>query len=855
MAGRTNHCSNRVIFQRLICWRLSNSPCLTRCRLTNGCGCLICPRLYDPNYLPVGIERLIFYSPNQPCWSQAQLRPLGASSDPIADLRFLDAEGRVVVIIEGLKLQPAAPESTQSQTDIQDWFYQIEWRPQQFESKQASLVACNEIRNKLDPALIAPDQSDELSEYQLLIAELESRSLIYVINAFLEMGWQFIADDYFSIHHLIQQFGITAEQKILKRLLEMLMEAGFLNLQNETYRVIQPLQTVNFSKSSRFSDSPELTLLHRCGSSLAKVLQGKCNPLQLLFPDGDLTTLSQIYQDSTGAQLMNNLVRQVVESVMPIQGNVRILEIGGGTGGTTSYLLPCLAPSTTQYTFTDVSPLFIQKVKNRFAECSFIDYKVLDIEYSPQAQGFDLQQYDLVIAANVLHATQSLQTTLTHIRQLLAPGGLLILLEGVYPMRWLDLTFGLMEGWWRFDDLDLRPNYPLISVEQWRQVLQHSFKSIEVIQPTLSGAVIQQAVILAQVSADVPSQIPAFDWLIVADEQGVSDAITYCLQAQGASYRVISAADFPQLTITRPTQIIFLAALDMPSAAELTLESLEAASQKICSSALTLIQALTVTHPIRLWLVTRGAVATGMAAEPLPGFAQSLLWGIGKTIGLEHPEFGCVCVDLDPADSPDRQADLLLAEIQVSSRQSLCEQQVVFRQQQRYVARLSRCQNLPPHFLGYSLSHLQEVRRLEISQRGTLENLQIRVAERRSPLPHEVEIRVAATGLNFRDVLNALDLYPGEAGLLGCECVGEIRSVGEAVTAFKPGDRVMALASGSFSNWVTVDAALVACVPGTLSNEAAATVPVAFLTAGYALHHLANLKRGERVLIHAAAGV
>jgi acyl transferase domain-containing protein/acyl carrier protein/phospholipid N-methyltransferase len=807
----------------------------------------------SPTYLPVGIERLAFHGKKQPCWSQLKLRSPGDSSHPIADLQFLDVDGTVIVTIEGLKLQPAVFDSTQRQTDMQNWLYQVEWRPHPFGARQTDLLAPSEIRNRLNPGLIDLEPSEDWSEYERLIAGLESRSLSYIINSFLELGWQFVVGDYFSIQQLIQQLGLTVNQKFLKRLLEMLLEAGFLDLQHETYRVVQPLQPAELNENHFVNHHPELTLLHRCGSSLAKMLQGRCDPIQLLFPDGDLTTLSQIYQDSTVANLTNNLVCQVVQSVLENQSNVRVLEIGGGTGGTTNYLLPCLDPETTQYTFTDISPLFIERAKQKFKKYSFVDYQVLDIERSPHLQKNDFQQYDIIIAANVLHATHSLRATLTHVRQLLAPGGLLILLEGVYPMRWLDLTFGLTDGWWRFADLDLRSSYPLISVEQWQQVLQHDFASIEVIQPRVNQTAIQQAVILAQVSADVPAQSSDSDWLIVADHQGVSAAVIHRLQAQGAAYRVISVADLPQLTITRSTQILFLAALDLPCAADLTLESLEVASREICGNALALIQALATTHPIRLWLVTQGAVATGIAAEKLSGLVQSLLWGMGKTINLEHPEFGCVCVDLDPADSPSRQADLLLAEIQ-SNHRLLREQQVTFRQQQRYVARLVRCQNQFLPSLKHSLHHSVEAQRLEISQRGLLENLQVQTVERQLPHPDEVEIRVLATGLNFRDVLNALDLYLGEAGPLGCECVGEISRVGEAVTAFKPGDRVMALASGGFSNWVTVKAAMVAPIPETLSYEAAATIPVAFLTAGYALHHLAKLKQGERVLIHAAAG-
>ncbi|NJO93486.1 MAG: zinc-binding dehydrogenase, partial [Hydrococcus sp. RM1_1_31] len=144
--------------------------------------------------------------------------------------------------------------------------------------------------------------------------------------------------------------------------------------------------------------------------------------------------------------------------------------------------------------------------------------------------------------------------------------------------------------------------------------------------------------------------------------------------------------------------------------------------------------------------------------------------------------------------------------------------------------------------------------RLEIENRGTLDNLQWQPTTRRQPDANEIEIQVHTTGLNFRDVLNALGLYPGSPGLLGLECAGEIVAVGSGVEDFQVGDAVIAIASGSFNQYVTVDAAFAVRKPKNLNFEEAATIPTAFLTAYYTLHHLAKIQPGDKVLIHAAAG-
>src|SRR5690606_37821216 len=124
----------------------------------------------------------------------------------------------------------------------------------------------------------------------------------------------------------------------------------------------------------------------------------------------------------------------------------------------------------------------------------------------------------------------------------------------------------------------------------------------------------------------------------------------------------------------------------------------------------------------------------------------------------------------------------------------------------------------------------------------------------RAPGRGEVEIEVRTTGLNFRDVLNALGMYPGDAGPLGSECAGVVTAVGEGVDALRVGDAVVALAGNSFSSYVIAPAGTVVRKPAGLSFSAAATIPITFLTATYGLHHLARLQPGERVLIHAAAG-
>ncbi|MBZ0276555.1 MAG: SDR family NAD(P)-dependent oxidoreductase, partial [Anaerolineae bacterium] len=202
-------------------------------------------------------------------------------------------------------------------------------------------------------------------------------------------------------------------------------------------------------------------------------------------------------------------------------------------------------------------------------------------------------------------------------------------------------------------------------------------------------------------------------------------------------------------------------------------------------------------------------------------------------------------IDLDPDSAPDHPA--LLAELHQSDTH---EPQIAFRGGVRYAPRLESSRLSP----AAALLEGDQPFILDIAERGVLDNLTFRPYPRQMPQSGEIEIRVHATGLNFRDVLNALGMYPGDPGLLGNECAGEVVVVGPDVQDIRVGDRVMAAAYGTFTRYVTVAAALAIRIPDHLSYEEAATIPITYLTAYYALHHLAGMKAGDKVLIHAAAG-
>ncbi|MBD2252773.1 type I polyketide synthase [Nostoc parmelioides] len=765
-------------------------------------------------YLPVAIEQFQWYGKKHQThlWSYVKLR-----EKYLADIQIFNADNKLIATITGLKVQPV-----QQLNNWQDWLYSIAWQ-------ENPLTHHHLLTPTINSSIL---NQSELDNYLSLSSQLEKLSVACILQTFQKLQLPLQASEELSVKETMQKFGIVNQhKKLYQHLLQI--------LQTQENRETPP----NFAqlRQTYSNATSELNLLERCTSNLAEVLQGNTDPLQLLFPNGDFSDLTHLYQNSPIAKMMNTLVKQAITTAIadiPPEQPLRILEIGAGTGGTTAHLLPELAQRNIEYFFTDVSPLFLSKAQQQFANYSCVQYQLFDVEKPPATQGFTENSFDIIIAANVLHATQDLRQTLIHIKQLLSKGGLLVLLEGVQPVWWLDLIFGLTEGWWRFQDYDLRPHHPLISSEQWQKLLtQEGFKS-----PTLLETIGNQAVITARTS-NLPDK-----YLILADKQGLGEKLATHLQTQGVTCHLIFAdSQLPTLP-TAASHLINLWGLDVPHPDELTTAELIKQQQILYESLLYSLQNNSKSQQLhQWWLVTQGAVNTGQDTS-LKGLAATTLWGISKVIQLEHPEINCRCLDLDTTYTATEQIDILLKELLSNSR----ETQIAWRTKTRYTPRLSHnslCAFAPLREKNNSL-----MQRLTIQQRGTLENLTFQTVNRTPPNPGEIEIRVQATGLNFRDVLNALDLYPGEPGMLGCECVGEIVAIGRDVHHLQIGQTVIALASGSFSQYVTVKAAIAIPLPQNLNIIDGATIPAAFLTAFYTLHHLAKIRPGDKVLIHAAAG-
>jgi acyl transferase domain-containing protein len=638
----------------------------------------------NATFLLIGLDRFVLYrAPGVRLWNHTRLREAtGMIGETFAgDIQLFDDDGHLVAEAQGLHLKRVTREALRrvvNKSQAEDWWYEVQWQPKPLGT---TALTPSQIAEAVRPSLTDLSAQHGLSVYRVLLPELDALTADYIQHALRELGWQPQPGDRVSVESLARRLGIVdGQRRLFARLLMILEEDGFLKRCGDQWEVIG-LPSLNEAQvrwggiADRYPQGrSEVDLLKRCGPKLAGVLRGEVNPLDLLFPDGSLALTEPLYNEAPFAQASNALIRQAIEvALMGRAGQVRILEIGAGTGASSSQLLPVLPRDRTEYVFTDVSALFLAKAQERFRDYDFVRYQLLDIEREPAAQGFMEQQFDVIVAANVLHATQSVRESLHHVKRLLALDGLLVLLEGTGSQRWVDITFGLTDGWWRFTDTDLRASYPLLSQTQWLEVLtaQGFSGATALALPMTAEESIGQAVILAG------APITPGQWLIVGEENAMSRLLAELLAGRGQTAQIVQADECERALENAVYQgIVDLNALEGDDT-----------SSALCEHVLDLTQTLLRTRRLtKLWIVTRDSQA--IESSDQPSIRLSPLWGLGRGIAVEHPEIWGGLIDLPKTLTAADDAAALLAEILDGDD----EDQSARRDHQRYVPRLMRAE-------------------------------------------------------------------------------------------------------------------------------------------------------------------
>ena len=778
-----------------------------------------------------------------------------------ADLRLYAPDGSLIGELAGFTVKRATQAALLSAVEgIDELLYEVVWRdcalapgmlPADF------LVGPSDIAAGMD--LFADYMANEgvgPDDRAALLSDLETLSHAYALAMLDRLGWRREADASVDSEDLRQRLKVGDEHvRLFRRLLEMQVRTGVLTEADGGFVVAvgsdDPLPDAMPDDAEAFAarmaaqydhGSNEIGLFRRSANALPDVLRGEADALTLLFSSGE-PTAADLYLKAPVARAANRLLADAIAGLLaelPAGRRLRVIEVGAGTGSATASVLPELPEGGYDYVYTDISAGFFSEAESRFggAEAS-IDYRVLDIEKEPVEQGFDSHGYDLVIASNVLHATRYLNETLAHCLALLAPSGQLVALENLRGQGWLDLTFGQLDGWWRFAD-DYRPHHALATPAVWRRALGDAgFGDIAILgfDESDPDANPDRGVIVAQGPAEVSEA--AGVWVLAADRGGLATELAMELATHNQTV-VLAGAEAPiggpaaadRASVTEafveaarreswksllddlPAEpplagIVHLAGLDGHGAQATTGEMAEDAHHA-AASALALTQALVegdLTPSKGLWFVTRGAQV--LERERGGELAGATLWGLGKVAAREAPQLQPRMLDLDPADaaSPNDLVNELLYPD--------AETHIAHRFGRRQGARLVRAAAVTdrlalPEEPGWML---------EPDAGGSLDAIQA-VPEPQQPLqPGEIRAAIEAFGLNFRDVFIAIGLVDD---FMGGEFCGRVLEVGDDVSSVAVGDRVVGMTFKNYgSETVTLEKMIVPAPPGFSVTELA----------------------------------
>jgi polyketide synthase PksM len=297
-----------------------------------------------------------------------------------------------------------------------------------------------------------------------------------------------------NLEDLQLRLGIQKKYtRLFEELIQTMISGGYLSFNGNFYELSAKTQqlTEHFDLEKSLQDLIEKNkdykahsaLLKLCLHNLSAVLRGSIQATELLFPEGSMENVNGIYKGNKQADFMNELIAATVvqlvsnslKSLLPGE-KIRIMEVGAGTGGTSELIFRKLSPymDNITYTYTDISKSFLLYGESKYKILApYLETELFNIEESAESQGLELGSYDIVLGANVVHATTNINNTINNIKQVLKPNGLLLLNELATTELFTTITFGLLDGWWLYSDSEIRlPGSPGLSGKLWQQVLQ-----------------------------------------------------------------------------------------------------------------------------------------------------------------------------------------------------------------------------------------------------------------------------------------------------------------------------------------------------------------------------------------------
>ncbi|MEH1778399.1 MAG: SDR family NAD(P)-dependent oxidoreductase [Nostoc sp.] len=688
--------------------------------------------------------------------------------------------------------------------------------------------------------------------------EIDQLGLHLTLLCFHKAGVFRNAYERYDKQELRAKLSVTPDYlRLFDELLNILARAGWIRIQGEqiistteveSASVQEAVKYVEREKNQLLSSYPKMKthidLVWFCMHGCLDVLRGAIAGTDIMFPNSSMERVEGIYKGNAQVDHYNQSVARNVSAyirhrIPKLSKNekIKILEVGAGTGSTSTMIFDAVREYGKHlvYVYTDISPGLINYGRKTFeADNSFVDFKILDVEKDVEAQGYELFDFDIVIATNVFHATRRINNTLSHAKALLRTNGWLIINEGVKNLDFLTYTFGLLKGWWLYDDEKGRlPGGPTLSLAIWRNVLhEEGFGSVLSLNES------------SQARLDFGQDV------IIAESNGIIRRHRKTVGTTTVTESVTKAnlvkSQSPSIRQTKPEtvrKITDLKAYIQESIAENLVLALDVSQEDI-----------NMKKPLSEYGVDS---ITGV--DLINRINKTLKLQLRTTVLFDHANIEGFANAI--FDEYGEQIQTLLASEPLKFLEPLETSTSVFHQDWEVV-----------NSFGVDNTEVEKIKEEEkekelpspyqavlVIKSGFPEDLEIRAIQPTAPGEGEVEIEVRACSLNFADVLCMRGLYPNMPPYPftpGSEVSGVVLRTGAKVQRFQPGNEVIAVmgqSMGGHSGLVLVREENIVKKPSGLTHEESCSFPVAFLTMNHAFN-LANVKPGEKVLIQTAAG-